>query len=461
MSGREGNARSRATEMNESPEQAGLPVVAVVGRPNVGKSSLVNRVLGRREAIVQEMPGVTRDRSRFVADWNGHQFEIVDTGGLEPGAEGLDERVTEQAQVAIETADVIVLVVDAVVGSLEDDLAVADILRKSGKPVLVAANKVDDPRDETAASAFFRLGLGPPYALSALHGRGSGDFLQALVGELPEPREPASGAWASIAIVGRPNVGKSSLLNALVKQPRAIVDASPHTTRDPVDSELALDDGRILRIVDTAGMRREVQIKDPIEYFSLLRSRRTLARVDACLLVVDVAEGVTGHDQRLAQEITEHGRACVLALNKWDRIPVDPNDRRRLEDAMAAKLRFLEWAPMQRTSALTGRGIDKLAPLLAAAVSSHRRRMTTATVNRVVVDAQEQRPHPRIGGRSSRILYAVQAAVGPPTFIVFATGGLEANYIRYLERRIRSYEAFGGSPLRVEVRLRSRHRPAR
>ena len=442
--------------MTGSEEQAGLPVVAVVGRPNVGKSSLVNRVLGRREAIVQETAGVTRDRSHFVAEWAGRTFEIVDTGGLEPGAEGLDGQVTEQAQVAIEAADVIVLVVDAVVGPMEDDVAVADLLRKSGRPVLVAANKVDDPRDETAASAFWRLGLGPPHALSALHGRGSGDFLQALVDKLPDSSETTAGAWASIAIVGRPNVGKSSLLNALTGQDRSIVDPQPHTTRAPVDSELELDDGRILRIVDTAGMRREVQIKDPIEYFSLLRSRRTLARVDACVLVVDVADGVTGHDQRLAQDVVEHGRACVMALNKWDLVPTEESDRRRLTDAMASKLRFLEWAPTQRTSALSGRGVDKLAPLLATAVASHRRRLPTAAVNRIVADAQERRPHPRVGGRAVRILYAVQAHAAPPTFVVFSTHGLETAYVRYLEHRIRSSDPFSGTPLRVEVRLRSR-----
>jgi len=434
----------------------GVPVVAIVGRPNVGKSSLVNRVLGRREAIVEAMPGVTRDRKHFVAEWNGRAFEIVDTGGLEPGVDGLDARVAEQAQVAIEAADAIVLVVDASEGPTQDDLAVADMLRKSDKPVVVAANKVDDPADEPLAAAFFRLGLGEPRALSALHGRGSGDFLQALIESLPEVRRDSDDSWGSVAIIGRPNVGKSSILNALTGEQRAIVDAIPGTTRDPVDASIVLEDGRVLRIVDTAGMRRQTQIKDPIEYFSFLRSRRTLTRVDVALLVIDAGEGVTSHDQHLAHEIVEHGRACVVALNKWDLIPPEDTDRKRLEATTAEKLRFVPWATFVRTRALTGRGIDKLGPKLVEATESHRRRLPTALVNRLVRDAQQQRPHPRLGGRASRILYAVQAESAPPTVVVFSTGRVEENYRRYLENRLRESEPFAGSPLRIEVRVKAR-----
>ena len=434
----------------------GVPVVAIVGRPNVGKSSLVNRVLGRREAIVEAMPGVTRDRKHFVAEWNGRVFEIVDTGGLEPGVDGLDARVAEQAQVAIEAADAIVLVVDASEGPTQDDLAVADMLRKSDKPVVVAANKVDDPADEPLAAAFFRLGLGEPRALSALHGRGSGDFLQALIESLPEVRRDSDDSWGSVAIIGRPNVGKSSILNALTGEQRAIVDAIPGTTRDPVDASIVLEDGRVLRIVDTAGMRRQTQIKDPIEYFSFLRARRTLTRVDVALLVIDAGEGVTSHDQHLAHEIVEHGRACVVALNKWDLIPPEDTDRKRLEATTAEKLRFVPWATFVRTRALTGRGIDKLGPKLVEATESHRRRLPTALVNRLVRDAQQQRPHPRVGGRASRILYAVQAESAPPTVVVFSTGRVEENYRRYLENRLRESEPFAGSPLRIEVRVKAR-----
>jgi GTPase len=439
-------------------ETRGLPVVAVVGRPNVGKSSLVNRILGRREAIVQETPGVTRDRRAFEADWAGRRFEIIDTGGLEPGAEGLDARVVEQAQVAIEAADAVVLVVDAGIGPIEDDLLVADSLRKSGKPVIVAANKVDDPRDEPAASAFYRLGLGHPHALSALHGRASGDFLDALVALLPETPEQREQQWAAVAIVGRPNVGKSSLLNKLLSEERSIVDAVPGTTRDPVDSFIALDGDRTIRIVDTAGMRRQVQIRNEIEYFGFLRSRGTLRRVDAAILVVDISEGVTGHDQRIAQEILESGRACIVVLNKWDLLESDEADRKRLERDIREQLRFLPWATVVRTSALTARGVGGVLPAMAEAVESHRRRLPTAEVNRILQVAQEHRPHPRTAGRARRILYAVQARVSPPTVVLFATGRLEVSYLRYLENRLRKVEAFRGSPIRFEVRQRTRRK---
>jgi GTPase len=433
-----------------------VPVVAVVGRPNVGKSSLVNRILGRREAIVDRRPGVTRDRSTFTGEWRGRSFELVDTGGLEPGADGIEARVGEQAEVAIEAADVVVLVVDAATGPLEDDGLVAETLRRSGKTVVLAVNKVDDPGDEPLAAAFYRLGMGTPHALSALHGRGSGDFLDALVERLPAERETTGGDWAAAAIVGRPNVGKSSLLNFLLRQERAIVDPRPGTTRDPVDARIEIAPDKRLRIVDTAGMRREVQIKDEIEYFAWLRSRRVLGRVDAGILVVDVSEGVTANDQRLAQEISSSGRACVVALNKWDLLPADDADRSRLERDVADALRFIPWATIIRTSALTGRGVDKLLPALERSVRAHRTRVPTATLNRVVREAQDRRPHPRSGGRGIRVLYAVEARVSPPTIVLFATGRIQASYLRYLEHQIRDHEPFPGSPLRMEARIRTR-----
>ena len=439
-----------------APTEVGLPVVAVVGRPNVGKSSLVNRVLGRREAIVEETPGVTRDRRGFEAEWNGRRFEIVDTGGLEPGPEGLDARVAEQAQVAIESADVIVLVVDGSTGPIQDDHLVAQMLLRSEKPVLLAVNKIDDPRDEPAAAIFFRLGLGEPVPVSALHGRSSGDFLESLVRLLPATGRARTGEWASIAIVGRPNVGKSSILNSLLRQERSIVDSVPGTTRDPVDSFLDLDAERSLRIVDTAGMRRQVQLLDPLEYFSFLRSRKTLSRVDVALLVVDVAEGVTGHDQRIAQEIVEAGRGCVIALNKWDLLQPDETDRARLERDIKDKLRFVPWAGTVRTSALTRRGVDRIPQALEAAAESHRRRLSTSVVNRIVQHAQERRPHPRTGGRPIRILYAVQARVSPPTLLLFTNGRLDVAYVRYLEHRLRDAEPFDGTPVDLQVRVKTR-----
>ena len=432
-----------------------LPVVAVVGRPNVGKSSLVNRVLGRREAIVEATPGVTRDRRAFAAEWSGRRFEIVDTGGIEPGPDGLEALVADQAATAMETADVIVLVVDASTGPSGDDLAVAQMLRGSTKPVLVAANKVDDERGESLAAEFWSLGLGEPIPVSALHGRRSGDLLASVMDVLPERGEAVAGEWASAAIIGRPNVGKSSLLNVLLGESRSIVDAAPGTTRDPVDSLLELDDGRRLRLVDTAGMRRQVAVKDPLEYFSWLRSRKTLTRVDVALLVVDIAEGVTGLDQRLAESVVDAGRACVIALNKWDLLD-DEVDRARLEARVKQRLRFLDWAMVVRTSALTGRGVDRVMPAIEQAVDAHRTRLGTAEVNRLIAEAQARRPHPRTGGRSIRILYATQTRVGPPTFVLFANGRLETTYLRFIEHALRGERRWRGTPLRLEVRIRAK-----
>ena len=435
---------------------ATLPVVAIVGRPNVGKSSLVNRILGRREAIVEETSGVTRDRHAFVAEWRGRSFEIVDTGGLEPGARGLEARVAEQAQVAMAYAHVIVLVVDASVGSQADDLAVARMLRGADKPVLVVANKVDAAGDEVAASDFYSLGLGDPIPVSALHGRGSGDMLDALLERLPEGDGEDEDVWASIAIVGRPNVGKSSLLNALLGEERAITDPTPGTTRDPVDSYLTTPEGHRVRVLDTAGMRRRVSIKEPLEYFAWLRSRRTLQRADAVVLVIDAAEGVTGPDQRIAEQIVETGRACVIVLNKWDLVTTDETDRARVDRDIETGLRFLPWAKVQRTSAVTGRGVDRLMAALTTAVESHRRRLPTSEVNRIIAEAQQQRPAARSGGRANRVLYAVQADVAPPRFIMFSSHRLDESYVRFLEHRIRAVEPFEGTPVKVEVRRRSR-----
>lgn len=430
-------------------------MVAVVGRPNVGKSSLVNRFIGRRAAIVEETPGVTRDRHAFAAEWRGSRFEVVDTGGLEAGARGLDQRVGEQAMAALEAADLILFVVDVQSGVTADDLAVAARLRGSPKPVLLVVNKVDRP-DVGATAEFYRLGLGEPLAVSALHGTGSGDLLDALVAALPTEERNDRGIWGSLALVGRPNVGKSSLLNRLLGETRAIVDPLPGTTRDPVDSYLRLPDGRGLRLVDTAGMRREVQVRDPIEYFSLLRSRGTLGRIDAAVLVVDADEGVTSHDQHIANEIVEAGRACLIVLNKWDLVRFEGPDRERFDRDLRTALRFLPWAPTLRASAVTGRGVTRILPAATRAIEGHRTRLTTSALNRVLRDAQAEQPHARSRGRAVRILYAVQARVAPPQVVLFSNARLDAGYLRYLERRIRAVEPFEGTPLRLEVRVRSR-----
>lgn len=434
-----------------------LPVVAVVGRPNVGKSSLVNRIIGRREAIVEERPGVTRDRRSFESEWAGRRFELIDTGGLEPGARGLDMRIAEQAGVAIELADLILMVVDGTTGPTQDDLEVATRLQRSRKPVILVVNKVDRGDDVVSTADFYSLGLGDPQPVSALHGVGSGDLLEKLASRLPQITEGGRDSWASVALVGRPNVGKSSILNSLLGEARSIVDATPGTTRDPIDSYMELDHGRVLRVVDTAGMRRQVQIKDPVEYFSWLRSRGTLEKVDAALLVVDAHEGVTGHDQRIANEIVDAGRACVVALNKWDLLKGDlDTDRERVERDIQKNLRFLPWAVTRRTSAVTKRGVDKLLPAIESAVASHRHRLPTAVVNRLIRDAQASRPHPRTGGRAIRVLYAVQARVAPPTILLFTNGRLDAAYLRFLENRVRELEPFEGSPLRMQVRVKAR-----
>lgn len=437
--------------------EVAVPVVAVVGRPNVGKSSLVNRLLGRREAIVEETPGVTRDRRSFVAEWQGRAFEIVDTGGLEPGAQGMDARIAEQAQVAMEAADLILLVVDGTAGVTQDDLEVAVQLRRGHKPVQLVVNKIDSAADSILIHDFYGLGLGEGIGVSALHGTGSGDLLERLVAIIPEARSEPDGSWASIAIVGRPNVGKSSILNTLLGETRSIVDSTPGTTRDPIDSFIEGSDGRVIRIIDTAGMRRQVQIQDPIEYFSFLRSRGTLKRVDAALLVVDSHEGVTGSDQRIASEILDAGRACVVALNKWDLLRgQEESDRARVERDLATKLRFLPWANFARTSAVSHRGVDKLLPLLETSIESHRTRLVTSLVNRLIKDTQSRRPHPRSGGRAIRILYAAQVSTAPPRFLLFTNGRLESSYLRYLENRFRDEYPFTGSPLKFEYRVRSR-----
>ena len=433
------------------------PVVAIVGRPNVGKSSLVNRILGRREAIVEETPGVTRDRRSFVAEWQGRSFEVVDTGGLEPGAQGMDARIAEQAQVAMEAADLIVLVVDGTAGATQDDLEVAVQLRRSKKPVQLVVNKIDTKADGLLIHDFYGLGLGEGIAVSALHGTGSGDLLDRLVELIPDTPPQPDGSWASLALVGRPNVGKSSILNSLLGETRSIVDSTPGTTRDPIDSFIEGSEGRILRIIDTAGMRRQVQIQDPIEYFSFLRSRGTLKRVDAALLVIDAHEGVTTSDQRIASEILDAGRACVVALNKWDLLRgQEESDRARVERDLATKLRFLPWANFARTSAVSKRGVDKLLPLLENSVESHRTRIPTSVVNRLIQEAQSRRPHPRSGGRAIRILYAAQVSSAPPRFLLFTNGRLEPNYLRYLENNFRDDYPFTGTPLKFEYRLRKR-----
>jgi len=438
------------------------PVVAIVGRPNVGKSTLVNRIVGGRNAIVQEKPGVTRDRKELVASWNGRPFRVVDTGGwLPPGASSdeataLTRQVSAQAERAIREADVIVLVVDAAVGVVDEDSAVARVLHRADTPVLLAANKIDDERREPDAWAFTRLGLGDPHAVSAVHGRGTGDLLDAVVAALPpEPVEDANtgdGAFA-VAVVGRPNVGKSTLFNRLVGDERSVVHDEPGTTRDAIDTLVETPEGP-LRFVDTAGMRRRSRIDEPTEYYSLLRALEAVDRADAALLVIDASAGVTHQDQRLAERVDGAGTAVVVVLNKWDLIE-DAAERAQILVDVADRLGFLAYAPVLKVSARTGRSIDKLLPALRQAEEAYHRRIPTAALNRVVKEAQASHPPPVIRRHRPRVLYATQGASEPPTFTLFATHELPQTYLKYLERRIREEFELGPTPVKLRVRRRS------
>jgi GTPase len=439
-----------------------LPVVAIVGRPNVGKSTLVNRFAGGRQAIVEAQPGVTRDRKELVAEWAGRAFRVVDTGGWLAGGGDLDQEVSRQAERAVAQADVIILVVDVTVGITEEDALVASLLRGAAPPAVVVVNKVDDSSRESDAWAFTQLGLGDPYAVSALHGRGSGDLLDAVVAALPPEAPPPTPTEAesereagpfSIAIVGRPNVGKSTLFNRLVGDERAVVHDEPGTTRDSIDTVVETEDGP-LRFVDTAGMRRRSRIDEPTEYYSLVRSLESVDRADAALLVIDATAGVTHQDQRLAERVDAAGTAAIVVLNKWDL--TDADQRRDVLQQAADRLEFLAYAPLVKVSALTGRNLRHVLPALREAEAAYHRRVPTAALNRVITDAQQRQPPPVVRKRRPRVLYATQGAADPPTFTLFATHKLPQTYLRYLEHRIREAFELGPTPVKLRVRLRGR-----
>lgn len=431
-----------------------LPVVAVVGRPNVGKSTLVNRVVGRREAIVEEQPGVTRDRKELEADWNGRDFLIVDTGGWLASTDALDAQVSRQAERAIGEADVVVFVVDATVGVTEEDDRVAAVLRRSRRPVLVVANKVDSSNRELDAWELGRLGLGEPLFVSALHGRGSGDLLDAVVqafpAEAPEPEGPgvaAEPAVPSIAIVGRPNVGKSTLFNRLIGDERSVVHDEPGTTRDTIDTVVETPNGPF-RFVDTAGMRRKSRIEEGTEYYSLVRALQAIDSAQLALLLIDASEGVTHQDQRLAERVDAAGTAIVIILNKWELL--DAEARARLTIDIADRLGFLGYAPVLKVSAKTGKGAHRILPALAEALAASGRRVPTRELNQVLQAAQAAQAAP-----NAKVLYATQGAVDPPTFTLFTNRALPPPYLRYLERRIREHFGFGPTPLKMRVRRRT------
>jgi GTP-binding protein len=424
----------------------------------VGKSTLVNRFVGRRDAIVEEKPGVTRDRKEIEAEWNGRRFVVVDTGGwLAPtsgeGGEPLARQVSKQAERALAAADVVLLVVDGTVGVTEEDARVARVLHHTDKPVLVAVNKIDDERREGDVWAFAGLGLGDAFPVSATHGRGSGDLLDALVAAFPPPDDVADDAddLFSVAIVGRPNVGKSTLFNRLVGSERAIVHDAPGTTRDSIDTIVDTDDGP-LRFVDTAGMRRRSRIDEPTEYFSLVRALESVDRADAALLVIDAVDGVTHQDQRLAERVDAAGTAVVVVLNKWDLL--DAEGRAKARESVADRLAFLSYAPVLTVSALTGRMMQRVLPALRQAEEAYHQRVPTAALNRVLRDAQAAHPPPPVRRHRPRVLYATQAASDPPTFTLFVTHELPPTYLRYLERKIREAFDLGPTPLKLRVRRR-------
>ncbi len=433
-----------------------LPVLAVVGRPNVGKSTLVNRILGRREAVVQDVPGVTRDRVAYDAQWAGRRFTVVDTGGWEPDARGFAARVAAQAERAIEAADAVLLVVDTTVGATAADEAVARVLRRGGKPIVLVANKVDDERTESDAAGLWSLGLGEPYAVSALHGRGSGDMLDAILAALPEaPPERLGevGGPRRVALVGRPNVGKSSLLNRLAREDRAVVDAVAGTTVDPVDSLVEIG-SEIWRFVDTAGLRRRVKEATGAEYYASLRTASAIEAAEVAVVLLDASEQITEQDQRVIGAVVDAGRALVLAFNKWDL--VDGDRRERLDKEIDRELVRIRWAARVNVSASTGRGVDKLAPALRTALESWEQRVPTGRLNSWLSELVAATPPPARGGKQPRVLFATQAGTRPPRFVLFTTGFLEPAYRRFVERKLREDFGFPGTPIEVSIRVRER-----
>jgi GTP-binding protein len=483
-----------------------VPNLAIVGRPNVGKSTLVNRLVGRQEAIVEERPGVTRDRKALEGEWQGRRFVVVDTGGWLPGGVGsaLDDKVSRQAERAMTDADAVLFVVDSRVGMTDEDARVAALLRRveQHKPVFVVVNKVDHPNRQDAVWEFLSLGLGEPFAVSALHGTGTGDLLDAVLGALaaagasgpdgdddqpvrspvvaaaldalagaplatdldvaldddldPDPDEDGGAPnrddeLYSVAIVGRPNVGKSTLFNRLIGDDRSVVHDLPGTTRDAIDTVVDTDFGPV-RFVDTAGMRRRSKIghrdEDATEYFSMVRALRAVDGADVALLVIDATEGVTHQDQRLAERVDAAGCPIVILLNKWELLETE--QRERVGADVRDRLRFLGDVPVLKISALSGKGVHKLLPRLAEAIEDYQARVPTATVNRILRAAQVAQAAPH----GARVLYATQGATHPPTFTLFTNKDLPQTYLRYLERCLREGCSLGAVPIKLRVRRR-------
>jgi GTP-binding protein len=459
----EGAAPSQALVEGAAPSQAFVegpaPVVAVVGRPNVGKSTLVNRIIGRRQAVVEDVPGVTRDRVPYDANWNGRRFTVVDTGGWEPDARDRAAAIAAQAEIAVQTADVVLFVVDTTVGATDVDEAAVKMLRRSHKPVILVANKADNQNLELEAVSLWSLGLGEPHPISALHGRGSGDLLDDILSALPTPPpiiEDAPRGPRRVALVGRPNVGKSSLLNRVSKEERAVVDSAAGTTVDPVDSLVQMD-GEVWQFVDTAGLRKRVHQASGTEYYASLRTAGAVEAAEVAVVLLDAADPISEQDQRVLSQVVEAGRALVIAFNKWDL--VDADRRFYLDKEIDRELKRIPWAVRVNISAKTGRAVDKLAPALRTALASWEQRVPTGALNQWLTALTAATPHPVRGGRAPRVLFATQAGVAPPRFVLFTTGPLDAGYQRFVERKLREEFGFEGSPIEVSVKPRKKTGP--
>ncbi|TPW14183.1 MAG: engA [Acidimicrobiaceae bacterium] len=443
-----------------------LPTVVIVGRPNVGKSTLFNRIIGGQVAIVEDRPGVTRDRKENEAEWLGNRFTLVDTGGWLPGGSSLEAKVSRQVEAAVRHADLVLFVVDASTGVTDDDAEIGAWLRKTGRPILVVTNKADNDRRESDRWEFLSLGLGDPLPVSALHGRRAGDLLDEIVALLPSTAEPADAPtgvgsdgealWnptdqppPRVAIVGRPNVGKSTLFNRLVGEDRSVVHDMPGTTRDAIDTLVDTPDGPIV-FVDTAGMRKRGKIDDSAEYYSMVRALRAIDAADIALLVIDATEGITGQDQRLAERVDASGCPIVVMLNKWELVD-DAEKRLEVQAELNRKLNFVGDAPVLKISALSGKGVHKLRPVLQEAITQYHRRVPTRDVNKVIAAAQQKQP----AAHGVKVLYAMQGATDPPTFTLFVNRELPAPYLRYLERSIREAFEFGSTPIKLRVRKRT------
>ncbi|MFC5907389.1 ribosome biogenesis GTPase Der [Streptacidiphilus monticola] len=440
-------------------ESGPLPVLAVVGRPNVGKSTLVNRIIGRREAVVEDRPGVTRDRVQYEAAWNGRRFKLVDTGGWEIDALGLDGLVAAQAELGIRSADAVLFVVDATVGATDTDEALVKLIRRSGKPVVLAANKVDGQQGEADAAMLWSLGLGEPFPVSALHGRGSGDLLDAVLDKLPQaPKQTFDGDQIlggprRVALIGRPNVGKSSLLNKVAKEDRVVVNELAGTTRDPVDELITLGD-KTWKFIDTAGIRRRVHQTAGADFYASLRTAAALEKAEVAVVLVDASETLAEQDTRIISMAVEAGRAVVIAYNKWDKI--DEERRYYLEREIEQDLVQVQWAPRVNVSAKTGRHMEKLVPAIEAALEGWETRVPTARLNAFLGELVAAHPHPVRGGKQPRILFGTQAGTKPPRFVLFASGFIEAGYRRFIERRLREEFGFVGTPISISVRVREK-----